>query len=91
VRLAEDVLDEELDEEIKDRIKNAAEGRKASIFGDYPIMPAARTSRLDKEGRELQQAAVNIAAECEIAMKHLAHMETASAGQYISPLLPLLL
>jgi hypothetical protein len=51
--------------EIKERIKNAADDRKASIFENYPVMPAMRSSRLDKEGRELQQAAINIACECE--------------------------
>jgi hypothetical protein len=73
--------------EIKERIKNAADGRKASIFGDYPIMPAIRSSRLDKEGRELQVAATNIAAECEIAMKHLANMEMESAGIYLKDIM----
>jgi hypothetical protein len=50
-------------------------------------MPAVRTNRLDREGRELQQAAINIAAECEIAMKHLAHMENASAGTYLKDIM----
>jgi hypothetical protein len=65
------------------RIKNAANGRKATIFGDYPTILAVRTSRYNKEERELQQAAANIGDECEIVMEHLNHIETASAGIHV--------
>jgi hypothetical protein len=38
---------------------------------------------LDKEGRALQQAAVNIASEFEITYKHMASGELAAAGTYL--------